>query len=154
MLHNTYFWFSLSFNCKNSVNFFLLSWNNFHWFLSSFQSMGLMCFLPVVYPALCICGQMKPRTLLQFSYICWDFLCAQIYGQLWRKCHEMPRRECIIALIHILIPLSSLNIFIISYFWNTCLEYQLSCFSQGSFTMVVYHLGYSRSFLVFMTECR
>lgn len=42
-------------------------------------------------------GLIRCRILFQFSYVCWDLICALVYGQdFWRKFHWLLRRKYVL----------------------------------------------------------
>jgi hypothetical protein len=94
--------FSFSLNSRNFLVSSLAS-SLTHWLLSN-----MLCnlqYLHIFYCCFCCwvlvllhCDQIVRRGLLQFSYICWNLLCALTYGLLWTKFYALLRRMCIVLL--------------------------------------------------------
>jgi hypothetical protein len=89
---------SFSLNLKKFKFLFLfLPWPSYHWVGHCSASMcmwAFCCFCCYWRPALVCDGLIGCMRLFQSSFICWGLFC-QLYGQFWRRYHEVLVRRYI-----------------------------------------------------------
>ena len=85
---------SFSLNSKMSLISLFLLWPNYHWveYCSvSIHIWAFHCFCWYLRTALVRGDLIGCMGLFQSSCICWGLFCDWLYGQFWRRCHEVLR---------------------------------------------------------------
>jgi hypothetical protein len=87
---------SFSLNSTKSLSSLFLPWPSYHWVDCCSPSMYMWVFYYLYYywkSALVRGDFIGCMGLYKYFYICWSLFCVPLYGQFWRRHHEVLRRR-------------------------------------------------------------
>jgi hypothetical protein len=91
---------SFSLNCKKSLNSFFipsLTKGSLRRVLFSFYvNVGILLFMLLLKISLSPWRSDRMHVTISIFFICWGMFCDQLYGQFWRRYHEVLRKRYIL----------------------------------------------------------